>query len=127
MSTIWFKVQRLDAGFTLIEILIAMAILNIAILAIAAGATSVIKANQTSYFNTIATNLAQDKLEELKANSATMASGGPDTTPVDAVTFTRNWTVTPDTPVGGLSQIDVTVTWTDYAARTLTVSSAVKP
>jgi type IV pilus modification protein PilV len=120
--------SRLQGGFTLIEILVAMAILGIAILAIAAGATSVIRANQTSYFNTIATNLAQDKLEELKANPATMASGGPVTEPpIDGVTFTRNWTVTADTPVGGLSQIDVTVTWTDYAARTLTISSAVKP
>ena len=131
-----FKVQGLrlplayctsKGGFTVIEILVAMAILSIAILAIAAGATTVIRANQTSYFNTIATNLAQDKLEELKANPATLASGGPVTTPVDSVTFTRNWTVMADTPVGGLSQIDVTVTWTEYAARTLTISSAVKP
>ena len=54
-----------QGGFTLIEILIAMTIFSTSFLALAAGATTVMKSNHSSYNNTIATNMAQDKLEQL--------------------------------------------------------------
>lgn len=113
-------------GFTLIEVLVAVSIFAVAVLGLAVGATSIIRANNTSYLHTIATNLAQDKLEELKA--ATVANIGPgnDTRLQGGVTFTRTWTVTANTPTLGVNQIDVTVTWTDYTAHTLMVSSAVQ-
>ena len=57
-------------GFTLIEILVAMSIFSVSFLALAAAASSVMRANQTSYASTIATNLAQDKLEELMATTS---------------------------------------------------------
>jgi type IV pilus modification protein PilV len=113
-------------GFTVLEVLIAMGIFTVAILGVAISATSVIKANRVSYSTTIATNLAQDKLEELKANPASLASGGPITDTISGETFTRTWTVTSSSPVAGMSRIDVTVTWTDYSSHTLTMSSAVK-
>ena|ERR1043166_2381889 len=113
-------------GFTLIEILIALSLFAIAILGLAAGTSTVIQVNQKNYFSSIATNLAQDKLEELKANPGTLASGGPITDTYDGVTFTRVWTITPDSPVDTVTQIDVTVTWTDYINRTITISSAVQ-
>lgn len=116
-----------QAGFTLVEILVAMTIFAVAVLGLAVGATSVMRANQTSYFSTVATNLAQDKLEEIKARSGDyITSGGPITDTVNNVTFSRSWTVTDDSPASGVKRIDVTVTWTDYMSHTLTVSSAVK-
>jgi hypothetical protein len=82
------------------------------------------RANQTSYFSTIAVNLGQDKLEELKANPADLVSApGTDTVPADGVDFTRSWTTS--TLVAGVTQIDVTVSWTDYTTHNVTVSSAV--
>ena len=102
-----------------------MTIFSIAVLGLAIGASSVMRANQTSYFSTIAVNLGQDKLEELKANPSSLASGGPVTDTVDGVVFTRNWTVTPGTPAPGVSQIDVQTDWTDYIAHSVTISSAV--
>lgn len=117
-------------GFTLIEILVAMVIFAIATLGLAMGVASIMRANQTSYFTTIATSLAQDKLEELKANPASIASCATNCdNPVpifDNVTFTRTWVVTEDTPVAGVKQIEVTVTWTNYTDHSLTMSSAVK-
>ena len=118
-------------GFTLIEVLVAMSIFAIAVLGLAVGATSVMRANQTSYFSTIATNLAQDKLEELKGKTSaniTACSSSCDSPAktFNNVTFTRTWTVTPDNPALGVIRIDVTVTWTDYSSHTMTVSSAVK-
>lgn len=115
-----------QSGFTFIEVLVAISIFTIAILGVAMSTQSVIRANQENYFTTIATNLAQDKMEELKANPASLASGGPITDVFSGVTFTRTWTVTPDFSVDAVTQIDVTVIWTAYGNRTITVSSAVQ-
>ena len=122
------KVQssRLHGGFTLIEVLVAMSIFSIAVLGLAVGSATVMRANQTSYFTTVAANLAQDKLEELKSRTAANITSGNDTQPVNNVTFTRNWTVTSGSPVEGVMLIDVTVTWNDYTNHSLTISSAVK-
>lgn len=119
------------AGFTLIEVLVAMSIFSIAVLGLAVGATTVMRANQTGLYSTIATNQAQDKLEELKAKTSaniTSCSSSCDSPAktFNNVTFTRTWTVTADSPVTGVKKIDVTVTWTDYISHNLTVSSAVK-
>lgn len=123
---------RLSRGFTLIEVLVAMSIFSVAVLGLAIGAASVMRANQTSYFTTIATNLAQDKLEELKAMPAaniTACSSNCDSPAkkFNNVTFTRTWTVTTAcNGVTSLSCITVTIQWTDYIPHTVTVTSAVK-
>ncbi len=103
-----------------------MSIFSVSFLALAAAASSVMRANQTSYASTIATNLAQDKLEELMATtSANIVSGGPVTNTIGGVTFTRIWTASANSPVPGVTQIDVKVDWTDHIAHSLTVTSAV--
>lgn len=120
------------AGFTLIEVLVAMSIFAIAVLGLAVGATSVMRANQTGLYTTIATNLAQDRLEELKSRTPANinTTGSPEnniTVSGVPVKFNRSWTVTsPCNGVTGLTCIDVTVSWADYTSHTLTVSSAVK-
>lgn len=119
-------------GFTLIEVLVSMFIFSIAILGLAVGATSIMRANQTALYATIATNLAQDKLEELKAKTAGSinTTGSPENNISVSgvpVKFNRSWTVTANSPAAGVTQIAVTVSWTDYIAHSLTVSSAVKP
>ena len=119
-------------GFTLIEVLVAMCIFAIAVLGLAIGATSVMRANQTGLYTTIATNLAQDRLEELKSRTPANinTTGSPENNLSVSgvpVTFNRSWTVTSNcNSVTGLTCIAVTVAWTDYISHTLTVSSAVK-
>jgi prepilin-type N-terminal cleavage/methylation domain-containing protein len=115
----------LSKGFTVIEVLVAISIFSVAILGLAVGATSVMRANQVSYNHTTASNLAQDKLEELKARPGSIATGGPENEPVGNTTFTRSWTVTPSDPVGGVTRIDVQVDWTDYTAQSVSISAAV--
>ena len=131
----WRVVARgRPAGFTLIEVLASLSIFTVAVLGLAVGATSVIRANQTALYQAIATDLAQDKLEELKGNTATsIIPGGPVTSVVTGVpvTFSRSWTVNSPCTVGGsfvanLRCINVTVTWFDYKNNTLTISSAVR-
>ena len=118
-------------GFTVIEALMAMVIFGVAILGLAIGATTVVRANQASLYITIATNLAQDRLEELKSRTSGTITASSETQTVSGVTFTRSWTVDAggvnNCPnVSGLSCIAVTVNWRDYAQRSVVISSAVK-
>ena len=111
-------------GFSLIEVLVAIGIFSIAILGLAVGAITITRANKTSQFHTVGTNLAQDKLEQLKAKAfLDVDAGGDVPPPVQGVDFTRNWTVTNNTAT--FKQINVTVQWTDYTPHSLTISSAI--
>ncbi|HTD19512.1 MAG TPA: hypothetical protein VK667_08290 [Ktedonobacteraceae bacterium] len=118
-------------GFTVIEALMAMVSFGIAILGLAIGATTVVRANQASLYITIATNLAQDRLEELKSRTSGTITASSETQTVSGVTFTRSWTVDAagfnNCPnVSGLICIAVTVNWRDYAQRSVVISSPVK-
>src|ERR1043166_508203 len=113
-------------GFTIVEVLVAASIFSIAIVGVAISTKSVIQTNQKNYFTSVATSLAQDKLEELKATPSTIASGGPISDVIDGQTFTRTWTVTSNSPISGVKKIDVTVTWTNYGNQTITISSAIQ-
>lgn len=118
--------QRLASheGFSLIEVLVAIGIFSVAILGLAVGAITITRANKTSQFHTVGTNLAQDKLEQLKASAFAAVGAGGDVPPsVQGVAFTRNWTVTNNTAT--FKQINVTVQWTDYTPHSLTISSAI--
>ena len=126
-----FKPLRSRAGFTMIEVLVAVGIFSVAVLGLAVGAITITRANKTSHFHTMATNLAQDKLEQLKAaTSANVTSCTSNDCDASAPTylgvkFTRTWAVTTNTPTVGVNQIDVTVGWTDYTQHSLTVTSSV--
>ena len=118
-------------GFTVIEVLVASAIFAIAVLGLAVGTSAVIRWNHTSFLHTVATNLAQDKLEDLKGRSiiniASCSSNCDSPVPTyQSVPFTRTWTVTANQPIAGISQIDVTIQWTDYQSRSVTLSAAVE-
>jgi prepilin-type N-terminal cleavage/methylation domain-containing protein len=122
-----------DAGFTLVEILIAITIFCFAVLGLAIGTVSVIRTNQTSHLRASAVNLAQARLEELRAMTSAAFSGlsCPSSTPcsdnatASGVTFTRQWWITTNSPVAGVNRIDVTVNWMDYASQTLTFTASV--
>ena len=118
-------------GFTVIEVIVAMALFAVAVLGLAAGSTSIIRANQTSFFHTVATNLAQDKLEDLKGRSiinvGSCSSNCESPVPTyQNVPFIRTWTVTANQPITGVSQINITVQWTDYESRSVTLSAAIE-
>jgi prepilin-type N-terminal cleavage/methylation domain-containing protein len=126
------KTKKHD-GFTLVEILIAITIFCFAVLGLAIGTVSVIRTNQTSHLRASAVNLAQARLEELRAMTSAAFSGltCPSSTPcsdsavASGVTFTRQWWITTNSPVAGVNRIDVTVNWSDYAPQTLTFTASV--
>jgi Tfp pilus assembly protein PilV len=113
--------------------LIAVTIFCFAVLGLAIGTISVIRTNQTSHLRVSAVNLAQARLEELRAMTSTAFAGlsCPSSTPcsdsatASGVTFTRQWWITNNSPVAGVNRIDVTVNWSDYANQTLTFTASV--
>ncbi len=105
-------------GLTLLEVLIAMAVFVIGILAVASMQISSVRNNTTGNITTQATQLARAKMEELKnvSDVTTLASDTDPNNPLDedgnaGGIFNRSWTVT--NPLGGniSRQIVVTVGW----------------
>ena len=120
------KTIQKDQGFTLIEVLIALTIFAVGLLAVAAMQTSAITVNSTAGQMTTRMTWAQDKLEELMAlpysdplledlgdpPSGTDSAGNlhQETISEGSVNYTILWTVTDDTPISGNKLITVTVT-----------------
>lgn len=123
MSTVHKKMKKLSlkqqCGYSLIEVVIAMAILSIGILAIAQLQISAINNNATGNLITQATMLAEARLENLKNTSdVSLLTDSVETrinqTGQPGGIFTRTTTIT--NPLGGnySRQIGVTVQWSKY-------------
>ena len=109
--------KRTERGFTLIEVLVAIAIISIGVLALGANTTSIMRSNRFSANTTIAVNLAQEKLEEAKAQVTITNGNFTDTPPGPSGSiFTRTLAIS-DSPEVDLKQVDVTVTWMEYGVE----------
>jgi prepilin-type N-terminal cleavage/methylation domain-containing protein len=120
-----------DNGFSLIELLIAMSVMALGMLAAASLQYSAVRNNTTGNTSTQATMLAKATLEMLKSqdiDSAALAVGDyADSTRVDASgnpggIYNRNWRID---PLGATSRrISVKVEWTKFGStRRIIVSS----
>ncbi len=101
-------------GYTLIEVLMAMTILSIGILAIASLQISAVHNNGLGNLTTQATMLAQGKMESLKSSDDITALTDGSDTDIDHYgdpggIFNRSWTIS--NPLGGSSsrQIEIAV------------------
>ncbi|NQU03003.1 MAG: prepilin-type N-terminal cleavage/methylation domain-containing protein [Syntrophaceae bacterium] len=111
-NTTCLRVTHRQSGFTLVEVLVAIFVLVVGLLGVISVATTVINGNAFGKRITVATTLAQDKMEELKGTAYSSIASGSDT---QESLYTRTWTVTPDSPAAGMKAIDVSVTfpWKD--------------
>lgn len=103
-------------GFTLIEVMVAIALLVIGILGLIATATSVIQGNAISRQMTTAMSLAQERMEILKrqsytASDLTAGNHNDPGNPLSAI-YTRTWSVTDNSPAANMKTVQVTVAWT---------------
>jgi len=81
-----------EKGFTLLEIIIAISILTVGLLAVASMQASALRGDSFASRVTEGTTWAQDKLEGLLAQPYNgMTSGGPQSTPDNK--FAIQWTV----------------------------------
>ena len=107
------QVARKRAGFTLVELLVAMMVFAVGMLGLAATAASVTKMMGGAKRQTIAATVAQSRLEKLRSSPCTSLVSGTDT--VRGVAST--WTVT---AAARSVTINETVSW--RAARNTTRS-----
>ena len=109
------RLLRNEQAMTLVELLVVCVVVGIAFMGLAGIFPLGMKNLSESRMRTVATDLAQQKMEELLRlrTTATDLTAGTHDDPDNPVrtTFNRSWTVTDDTPIAGMKRIVVTVTY----------------
>ena len=124
---------RQNKGFTLIELFVALVILAAGLFALTQMGVTTIDANQGSSQESIATRLAQNKVDELKKEMYAslplqnvvdpqnpMNSEG---VPGTGAIYNRTWTVASG-PTTGTKKITVNVTW-ENGSKSVTLKTLV--
>jgi len=113
------KPLRNTNGFTLIEILVALVILSIALLALAGLMVTTTRNNASGGHLTEAATFAQDTLERLRVsplNTIPLNIMTQDScTGSTGIIYTRSWTAVPNIPFPSstLDTVTITVSWVD--------------
>lgn len=133
-----------NSGFTLIEVLIAALIIVAGLIAYIMTSGNIMGQNAQSKKKTVATTLAQDKMEAIRNTALTVSLSGADTldsptesggtwtantggeiVDVDGNTgtteaiYTRTWTITEDATLTNFYAASVTVLWDGTQTITL--------
>ena len=119
-------------GFSLLELVIAVSIFSVGLLALAAMTTSVINGNRISKNFTVAVTLAQTKLDDLRALDYDEIIHGTEnqldeTGAVGMGIFTRVVTVESSNTNPTYKTVSVTVSWTDLSAKHVVLKSLIAP
>jgi len=102
-----------DEGFTLVEILVAMAIAGIGFLGLAATHVSAVRATAVGRNVGIATGIANQQLEWMRRQPYdTLETTSPVSQAVGYLPFTQSATVA-DAPGGGAKKVTMRVDWND--------------
>ncbi len=118
------KPEPAQDGFTLIEVMVALAIMSIGVLSIGIAQLSALRLSSMSNRLSQAMYLAEEQMEIFRSmpwgpTFSIAAVDVPDPAgplfPVagDSAQFTRSWTITPNQPPHNLTEITVTVVWTN--------------
>ena len=122
------KRVRACCAFTLLEVLITLVILSVGMLALASLQVMAIRGNSFGQQMTVASTVAQNKLEELRELDFDTVASGFDSCRDESngTLYTRQWTVQNDTPQPDMKTVRVTVTWTGCeAGRSVAVSTII--
>ena len=117
-----------SGGFSLIEILIAIVILSISLLALATLMVTTTQNNSFGAHISEATTFAQDMLERLRVSPwANVVSGEDQVTGSTGINYDRNWTVHPNptSPDDGLRTVTITIRWNDKVDHSISLLSAI--
>lgn len=143
-------------GFTLVEVLVAVAIVSVGLLAVASMQSTAIKGNTSARDATIAVQLAEEMIDRIRANAGdapgdyngidtnnncTTPAGLADPVLGDCTQWRARLldttglglpgargtvTVTDSSPIAKTAAITVTITWGTFGARTITFSTVME-
>jgi len=113
-----------NRGFTLLEVMISIAIFSIGILAIAGMQIASINGNASARMQTEATTLAVERLERLIALPYNHADLDPSNNPhqVASGSYTIVWDVSEDVPITFTKTIIITVTAANSNAKDVSLN-----
>jgi type IV pilus assembly protein PilV len=115
-------------GFSLIEVLVALVILAVSLLALAGLMTTTTRNTASGGRLTEAATLAQDKLEELRAMSwesiplNQTSADSPISRP--GIQYDRSWITSLNALNPDIKEIQITIRWTDATSHSLRFFSA---
>ncbi len=113
-----------NAGFTLVESMLTLAIMSVGLLALAGLQITALRGNALSRRMTTAVSIAEQKIEQLKDTPfANIQAESPTQVTVSNLNFTRQVTVTNNSPLDNSMTVSVSVSWKD-GATTHTVPMA---
>jgi len=117
------KAFHKSKGFTLIEILVALVILSVSLLALAGLMVTTTRNTASGGHLTEASTFAQDRLEELRATQwANIVTGQDQRAGSTGITYRRNWNVVLN---GNIRTINITVNWTDRINHSISLLSVI--
>lgn len=134
------KALKTEAGFSILELLIAIVILAIGLLGTATMLTSGIGSNRFSYRLTVETSIANSILDEILSKDpsdtifdTTLSSAVYDldtasaatTRTVQGISYSATYSVTPSSPVLGSATVTVTVSGGGRTATLSTIKRAI--
>ena len=105
-----------NGGFSFIDLMLSMVVLTIGVLAMADLQVIATRSNNSSKSMAAALTIATAKMEEIKDKGFTsIVAEAPVSVPdaASGLTFTRQVTVTIDSPIAGSKTVKVIVTWSD--------------
>lgn len=126
--------KRRDAGFSFVEVLVAVALMGIALAGITMTGVVSMRADTKSHLGSAATSLAQARLDDLRTtqrNDTAWQEGTHTQTGVNEQgqsgtggPFTRAWVVDLDYQnKAELARVTVTVSWNEGGPQSVTLSS----
>jgi type IV pilus assembly protein PilV len=116
--------KKWNRGFSLIEVVIALSVFSIGILAVASLVISSIDENASARRVTEATALAEDRLERMMALPYENINDGESTEGA----YTVSWDVAEDVMVEQTKSITITVTWRYHgSARKVIIQQLMAP
>ncbi|RJR36986.1 MAG: prepilin-type N-terminal cleavage/methylation domain-containing protein [Desulfobacteraceae bacterium] len=118
------KEQGGQAGFTLLEVVVAISVLTVGLLAVASMQISGINGNKLGSTLTEGTTIAEDRLEKLIALPYVDVKSS--TSPQQYGHYSVSWTVTEGSPLPNTKRVSITVSWNDKGTIRQTVLGRVK-
>jgi len=117
--------QRKCGGFTLLEVLVALIIFSVGILALTSLTVTATRTGAYGGRMSEAVTFAQDKLEELKANSwDKIVSGVDQETGPTGIYYARNWKVL-ERETRNLKTVSITIEWNDPVDHSISLFTVI--